>query len=96
MKKQQVIMERIDTERKRQERMWGQQDHSPAVWLSILAEEFGEVAKALNENDPSGYKGELIQVAAVAVAMIESVQRNGWVNSFVDDDGTAGQFVTLV
>lgn len=51
----------------------------------ILGEEVGEVQKAALEsyfryegrnNDYSDYRKELIQVAAVAIAMIESYDRN--------------------
>ncbi len=42
------------------------------TWRGILLE---EVYEALAEPDPEKCKSELIQVAAVAVAMIESIQR---------------------
>ncbi len=32
-------------ERMRQDAKWGEQNHPEAMWLAILAEEFGEVAK---------------------------------------------------
>lgn len=73
----------IELERARQDNLWGEQNHSPLVWLSILTEEFGEVGKALNEwinGDPESakrYRNELIQVAAVAAAAVESLDRNG-------------------
>jgi len=42
--------------------------------LSVLTEEVGEVARALNDNEPKeNLKAELIQVAAVAVAWAESL-----------------------
>lgn len=42
--------------------------------LAVLAEEFGEVAKALNEGAyPADLREELIQVAAVAVAWVEGL-----------------------
>jgi NTP pyrophosphatase (non-canonical NTP hydrolase) len=73
----------IATERERQDNKWGVQDHDPAVWLSILAEETGEVARAVlgfhfphgGDNPVGNYRDELVQVAAVAVAAIESVDR---------------------
>lgn len=40
--------------------------------LPILLEEVGEVAKAMNEDDSIGIVKELIQVAAVCVAWLES------------------------
>ena len=66
------IMQRIIDERRRQNAKWGVQRHLPVVWSAILAEECGEVAKASLENDPSAYVTELVQVAAVAVAALES------------------------
>lgn len=37
----------------------------------VLSEEVGEVSRAILENDFAGLEKELIQVAAVAVAMVE-------------------------
>lgn len=78
---------RIAAERRRQDEKWGVQRHHDFKWLAIIAEEFGEVALAVNEIHPaipgsgSGASQdwrarlteELIQVAAVAVAWIESM-----------------------
>ena len=78
-----VLME-VGLERCKQDRKWGVQDHSPADWLMILGEEFGEASKAALEarfghNDGGrNYRKELIQVAAVAVAMIESLDRGSF------------------
>ena len=41
-------------------------------WLHILRE---EVAEAFAETDPAALRGELLQVAAVAVAWIEAIDR---------------------
>lgn len=74
-------------ERQRQDAKWGQQNHYPTVWLGILGEEFGELCQAVNEtwfdNGPEerkkgGYenmRAEAVQVAAVAIAFIESLDR---------------------
>lgn len=74
-------------ERERQDDKWGAQNHPQMTWLGILAEEFGEAAKEANElHFRSEWVGnadvrqrlrqELVQVAAVAVAAIESLDRN--------------------
>lgn len=74
-------------ERERQDDKWGTQNHPQMTWLGILAEEFGEAAKEVNElHFRSEWVGnadvrqrlrqELVQVAAVAVAAIESLDRN--------------------
>jgi len=81
------IFEEIRKERRRQYEKWGEQNHRPLVWTSILGEEYGAVCKeALESNfemdDVSfrlrleNYRRECIQVAAVAVAMLECLERN--------------------
>lgn len=79
------ICKEVLEERKRQDIKWGEQNHAPMEWVPILGEEFGEVSKAaleeyFNHNNKSGdfkeYRKELIQVAAVAIQMIESLDRN--------------------
>jgi len=78
-----VIKEVIE-ERKRQDGLWGEQNHHPLEWLSILGEEFGEVCKGAYEahfdghkisGNYSEYRKELIHVAAVAIAAAESLDR---------------------
>jgi hypothetical protein len=71
-------------ERARQDEKWGEQKHSPFIWLAILGEEFGELQKACLEwqfheyyHRPCEIEHELIQVAAVAKAMYESLKRQG-------------------
>lgn len=80
------IFEAVRRERTRQRELWGG-DHahgsgdcsSPDVPLpvkvAVLAEEVGEVARAALDGDADGLYAELVQVAAVAVAMIEGLQR---------------------
>lgn len=79
------IYAEILQERERQIVKWGVQNHKPIEYLSILMEEVGEVAREALENhftdfypthSLDNYRKELIQVAAVAVAMIESLERN--------------------
>jgi len=68
----------IQIERTAQEHKWGIQNHPPLYWLGILMEEVGEVAKAVIEEKRSynEVKEELVQVAAVSVAFIDSINRN--------------------
>jgi len=66
----------IKEERHRQNEKWkrepGEWVSHPFVKLGVLAEEFGEVARALLERSPIAHlKKELIQVAAVAAAWAE-------------------------
>lgn len=65
-------------ERRRQDTKWGVQDHLPEKWITILMEEVGEAAHGRLEGDRLNYREELVQVAAVAVAMIESLDRGNW------------------
>lgn len=63
-------------ERRHQEKVWGPQNHDPHKWMSILTEECGEASEALLKENYLDATVELTQVAAVAIAMIESLQRN--------------------
>lgn len=89
------ILKEIVAERERQDAKWGEQNHAPFVWLSILGEEVGEANKAalesvvfrkdkpIDEWLNSGlqkYRTELIQIAAVAVSMVECLDRDKWCN----------------
>ena len=62
-------------ERDKQDRKWGTEIHSRETMLTVLMEEVGEAAKAVLEGDFKNYEEELIQVAAVAVKMIEQERR---------------------
>jgi murein L,D-transpeptidase YafK len=73
----------ISAERDRQQakwagpHAWGHGDCSgdgvpTAVKLAVLAEEFGEVARAFLDGDQDGFQCEITQVAAVACAILES------------------------
>ncbi|CAM4156265.1 hypothetical protein [Deinococcus marmoris] len=85
-----AVLGEVLAERQRQDAKWGQQDHDPSTWLMVLAEEVGEANQAVFEtlfptydkraaqHGPrtlAEYRQELIQVAAVAVAAIESLDR---------------------
>jgi NTP pyrophosphatase (non-canonical NTP hydrolase) len=76
------VLEDVAEERSDQDVRWGEQNHAPGYWLAILTEEVGEVAKEIADGRPAGaglnylaYRHELVQVAAVAVAAIESLDR---------------------
>lgn len=81
------ILASVRLERERQDKKWGSQNHVPVKFLAILSEEHGELAKevveflAADSRDERGVRlsrmcNELIQVAAVAVAMVEAIERN--------------------
>ena len=74
------VLKEVALERAIQDAKWGQQNHGVADWMLVLSEEFGEAAKEANEvrfreKSVYDYRKELIQVAAVAVAAIESLDR---------------------
>lgn len=69
------VLEEVRRERKRQDDKWGEQNHPAEWWFVILSEELGEVARALFEADLDQYRKEAVQVAAVAVAMVEALDR---------------------
>ena len=45
------ILTEIKMERRRQEAKWGTRSNHPGLWLIILTEEVGEVARAILERD---------------------------------------------
>jgi hypothetical protein len=74
------VLQDVYIERFRQDSKWGIQNHNARDWSLILAEELGEVIKEANEihfrkKGTDMYRMELVQVAAVAVAAIESLDR---------------------
>lgn len=67
-------------ERLKQNDKFGDQKHDIYKWLAILGEEVGEVNKAALHTEYGGpeagnVREELVQVAAVAVKMIENIDR---------------------
>jgi NTP pyrophosphatase (non-canonical NTP hydrolase) len=74
-----MVLGEVWSERQRQDDKWGQQNHNAFVWTTILTEEVGEVAKeALDDNNQKKkMRAELLQVAAVAVAAVECIDRMG-------------------
>lgn len=73
------IFRDIEDERDRQEARFGPQRHSWPVWAAILGEETGEVAEACLHAHWGEGEGldqllpELIQVAAVAIQIVEKI-----------------------
>lgn len=73
------VFDEVAAERARQDERWGEQNQDDFVWGAILAEEVGEVNRAMLEardgNGGGNLREELLQVAAVAVAWVESIDR---------------------
>lgn len=75
-----TVLGEVAEERTRQDGKWGEQNHIDFVWAAILGEEVGEVSEAVLEQTFSGappkhVRDELVQVAAVAVAWVEAIDR---------------------
>ncbi len=69
---------RVHAERDRQDVKWGYpQNNTPFEWVSILMEEVGELAEAVNDAMLGGDKNlkqavkEAVHVSAVALAIVE-------------------------
>ena len=81
---QKIAINEIIAERNRQDEKWGEQNHHPLMWFSIIGEEYGEMCHAYNEftfdeqyAHLEDMQKEAIQIAACCVAMIECIQRQG-------------------
>ncbi len=77
------LLRELLKERQRQELKWGEQNHDPFLWLTVLGEEYGESCKAALEARFGGQslkylRKELIETAAVAIAAIECIDRGKW------------------
>ena len=72
-------------ERSRQDKKWGESNHDMGIWLAILEEEIGEFSRHYLElkfsPDSSSLRlmrKQAVQVAAVAVAIVECIDRGEW------------------
>lgn len=84
------VLHEVIKERDRQDAKWGVQAHDPFRYLAILGEEVGEANQAAidsydwkrrqwnHKKLKSDYRTELIQVAAVAVAMVQCLDLDQW------------------
>lgn len=77
------VLTDVANERDAQDCWFGEQNHEPEVWLAILTEEVGEVARAMlaarfpqfQHGKHGTMRDEAVQVAAVAVALCECLDR---------------------
>lgn len=76
-----IIYDEVNKQLKRQKEKWGTQDHLPYTWIAILTEEVGEVCQAALKGNAKGYREEILHVIAVAVAQLESWDRNNTMNA---------------
>ena len=80
---QQQIVTDVLNERYRQDQKWGEQNHDPIVYASILTEEVGELAQAALQarfegGDANRIREEAVQAAAAAIAILEGLDRGKW------------------
>lgn len=76
------IIEKVLEERNRQDKKWGEQNHSAPVWGMIIGEEYGEMCQAINEFgfNPTPETEEQIYTEAIhtmasCMAMLECMER---------------------
>jgi hypothetical protein len=77
-------LEEIRKERAEQDEKWGEQNHHPLLWFSIIGEEYGEMCHAFNEftfdqdkDHLDDMQREAVHIAACCVAMLECLDRMG-------------------
>jgi NTP pyrophosphatase (non-canonical NTP hydrolase) len=75
----------VAEERVRQDQKWGEQNHDPLTYLNILMEEVGEASQAAIQTRFGGDRGglehlreEAVHTAAVALAIVECLDRGKW------------------
>ena len=81
-----AVLGDVIAERVQQEMKWGEQNHDPLYWVGIAMEELGEATREAIEaprytgrDDPGNgprYRRELVHLAAVCVAALESYDRH--------------------
>jgi len=76
-------LESVLEERKRQDAKWGEQNNDPFCYITVLGEEFGELCQAALHTRFGGpaaekLREEAIHTAAVALALIECLDRGKW------------------
>jgi NTP pyrophosphatase (non-canonical NTP hydrolase) len=81
-------------ERSRQNKKWGEQNHDPFTYLTILVEEVGEYAEAalharFGGPKAEGLYAEATHVAAVGLAIVECLERAKWGWPPSQDDNAA-------
>lgn len=78
-----VALRDVLAERTRQDSKWGEQNHDPFTYLAILTEEVGELAQCALHSRFGGpeawnMRTEAVQVAAVALAIVQCLDRGKW------------------
>lgn len=74
-----VILHEIMLERERQTARWGNafdDRNSPNDWVAYITEYAGKAAASSNSFDKPNFKRCMIQIAALATAAVEALERN--------------------
>jgi len=71
------ILTEVLNERHRQDALWKGQDHSPFKWGMILGDTYGSVCRAVIQTPGVDLRDELVKLAAITVAAIESIDKAG-------------------
>lgn len=66
-----IVLGKIEEERKRQDEKWGTQLHPMPGWMLILTEKLGDAARCVQEIDKEQTEVELVKLAAIAVNILE-------------------------
>lgn len=83
------VLRELHEERLLQDEKWGEQNHSPEIWMTVIMEEVGEASQevlrytftdwgAVKRKHRENMRNELVQVGAVTVAAIESIDRQNY------------------
>lgn len=72
---QNLIWNQIQNKRREQDEKWGKDRlfDVKATFPRVLGEEFGEVCRAINDNDEANLRDELLDVSATCVALLEQL-----------------------
>ena len=68
------LIKDVEKENINQINKWGIQTHSMCRWVTITAEEFGSIAKAVLNEDKDRVYAEAIQVATLCLKIAEMVK----------------------
>ena len=73
----------VIAERARQDQKFGEQNHDPITYVTVLMEEVGEFAQAALQARFGGpaaerLRDEAVHTAAVALAIVECLDRGKW------------------
>ena len=73
------VIDDIEEERSRQEKKWGgsthDDQHRHEDWLRVMIRQIGDADRAVECNDGDYYRKQLVQIAALAVAALDSPDR---------------------